>query len=105
MSIRRLFILVTSVAAATAFAGTADAKILCDGPYQVSGGNYLPTPYCEDNDLAAIARGYGMSVSGAEIRHNYNAKKRVCQVIGHDTRVSQICIGVRPEGNRKLLVP
>jgi hypothetical protein len=97
--------LAASVALATGLSGAADAKIRCDGPYQLSGGNYIATPYCEDNYLATVARGYGMRVSGAEIRNNYNAKKRVCQVIGHDTRVAQICIGVRPEGDKKILVP
>ena len=76
----------------------AEAKIKCDGPYQLSGGNTIRTPYCEDNYLAYVAREYGMGVSGAEIRQNYNAKRRVCQVIRHDSRVSEICIGVLPDG-------
>ncbi len=86
-------------------ASTAEAKIRCDGPYQMSSGYPIRTPYCEDNYLAEVARGYGMAVSGAEIRHNYNAKKRVCQSIGHDTRVSQICIGARPEGRKNIWTP
>jgi hypothetical protein len=85
--------------------GSVHAKILCDGPYQLSGGHSIPTPYCEDNYLAAVARSYGHGVSGSEIRYNYNAKKRVCQWIGHDTRVSQICIGARPEVGKRLWTP
>ncbi len=76
----------------------AEAKIKCDGPYQLTGGNTIRTPYCEDNYLASVAREYGMGVSGAEIRQSYNTKKRVCQVIRHDSRVSEICIGVVPDG-------
>lgn len=83
----------------------AHAKIRCDGPYQIVGGSSLPTPYCEDNYLAAVARGYGIGVSGAAIRHNYNTKQHVCHQIGHDIRVANICSGMRPEDRPKLLVP
>ena len=85
--------------------GAAEAKIKCEGPYQLTGGYTIRTPYCEDNYLAYVARGYGIGISGAEVRHNYNAKKRVCQSIGHDSRVSQICIGARPEGRKKVWTP
>ncbi|MEZ5925600.1 MAG: hypothetical protein R3D57_14560 [Hyphomicrobiaceae bacterium] len=107
MSPLRNFSLIALTAAAlqVGTALTAEAKIQCDGPYQLSGGYSIRTPYCEDNYLAYVARSYGISVSGAEIRHNYNAKKHVCQVIGHDIRVSQICIGARPEGRKKVWVP
>ena len=96
---------ITAIVMQTALAVTAQAKIACDGPYQMTTGYPIRTPYCEDNYLAYIAQTYGIHVSGAEIRHNYNAKKRVCQIIGHDTRVSQICIGVRPEGRKKTWTP
>lgn len=83
-----------------ALASTAEAKIHCDGPYQMSSGYPIRTPYCEDNYLAQVARGYGMAVSGAEVRHSYNLKRDVCQLVGYDTRVSDICIGVRRDGKR-----
>lgn len=84
---------------------SAEAKIRCDGPYQLVGGSTIATPYCEDNYLAAVARGYGIGVSGAAIRHNYNTKQHVCHQIGHDIRVANICSGLRPEDRSKILVP
>ncbi len=101
-------ILVASLAMASLPAITAlpaHAKIRCDGPYQIVAGSPLATPYCEDNYLAAVARGYGIGVSGAAIRHNYNTKQHVCHQIGHDIRVASICAGMRPEDRPKLLVP
>ena len=83
----------------------AAAKIACEGPYQLSGGSEIRTPYCEDTYLAHVAQGYGMAVAGAEIRHNFNTKRRVCEVIGHDTRVAEICTGMRPEDRSKIWVP
>ncbi len=84
---------------------TAEAKIDCDGPYQMSSGYPIRTPYCEDNYLAQVARGHGMAVSGAEVRQSYNLKRDVCQVVGYDTRVSEICIGVRRDGSNKIWTP
>lgn len=78
---------------ATGFSATsADAKISCKGPYQlVSGVGAIATPYCEDNYLAKIARGYGMKVSNKGVRNNPSTKERVCNFIGHDQRVDDIC--------------
>jgi hypothetical protein len=64
---------VVAVAAASLQAltiGAAEAKIRCDGPYQLTGGNTLRTPYCEDNYLAFVARVYGHDVSGALFRQS-----------------------------------
>ncbi len=70
----------------------AEAKIRCKGPYQIiKGVGHLSTPYCEDNYLAAVAAKYGSRVSAKSIRNNPNKKQEVCQLVGHDTRVSSIC--------------
>ena len=81
------------------------AKIHCDGPYQIVDGSPVATPYCEDNYLAYVARSYGIGVSGREVRRNYNTKKHVCQTIGHDTRVANICSGLRNEDRPKIFKP
>ena len=74
------------------FASTAHAAIRCDGPYQVvRGQGDILTPYCEDNYLAKVARTYGVRVSGSTIRHNPNRKLEVCQFMGFDPRVFDIC--------------
>ncbi len=83
----------------------ASAKIRCDGPYQIIDGSAIATPYCEDNYLAYVARSYGIGVSGRQIRRNYNTKKHVCQTIGHDNRVSNICAGLRNEDRPKIFEP
>lgn len=95
----------TAVTMLPLLATGAEAKIRCDGPYQITGGGQIRTPYCEDNYLADVARGYGIKVAKSEIRHNFNAKRRVCEVIGHDNRVAEICTGMRPEDRTKIWIP
>lgn len=77
----------------------AEARIRCNGPYQVvRGQGEIATPYCEDSYLARVARSYGIRVSAAVIRHNDNEKERVCRAIGHDGRVYAMCLKYRSEG-------
>jgi hypothetical protein len=73
-------------------AGSA-AAIVCEGPYQVVGGNSISTPYCQDSYLAKVARSYGVRVSDAEVRENPGTKIRLCRFIGYDNRLSGICAG------------
>ncbi len=80
--------------------GPAAAAIRCQGPNQIINGEGLPTPYCEDAYLAQVARGYGVSVTAAAIRASYTRKTRVCELIGHDSRLSNICAGHRPADRR-----
>lgn len=89
-----------AVAAAAILAAptAATAKIRCEGPYQIVQGNHLATPYCGDGYLAKVARSYGSSVSAHTIRQNPNKKQEICQWIGHDTRISDICAGYRTDG-------
>lgn len=67
---------------------TAEAKINCKGRYQMTSHGPISSPYCEDNYLAAIA-GYRAKV----IRYNPSAKDEACEKVGHDPRVSDICLG------------
>lgn len=88
---------VTFVAAGFgAFLGTpSEARIRCEGPWQIVQGNKIATPYCGDNYLATVARGYGSKVSARTIRQNPNKKREICEWIGHDIRVQDICAGFR----------
>lgn len=79
---------------------SSQARIACEGPYQIIQGQLHATPYCEDNYLAAVAREYGMRVSNAAIRNNPHEKQRACLFVGDDIRVQDICAGYRPDGNR-----
>ena len=86
---------IATIAMATAINNPATAKIRCNGPYQVVQGNQIATPYCGDNYLAQVARGYGSSVSARAIRQSPSKKEEICNWIGHDPRVQDICAGFR----------
>lgn len=78
-------------AAVTAISAPAHA-IECDGNFQIQkSGNLIATPYCQDEYLAAVAREYGMRVSGREIRRNYSLKSKACRLVGYDNRVRDTC--------------
>ena len=87
-----------SAIAAFAFApmDRAQARIVCDGAYQIVQGSALATPYCEDNYLATVARGYGMRVTDVAVRQNPSIKAEVCRAYGHDSRITQICTNYLP---------
>lgn len=90
--------LAVTAAVIAAAAGPVQAKIRCDGAYQiVKGHGHIATPYCGDNYLGQVARGYGIRVSNREIRQNPNRKAEICRHIGHDTRVQDICAGLRDD--------
>ncbi|MBU1211326.1 MAG: hypothetical protein KJ587_08645 [Alphaproteobacteria bacterium] len=84
-----------AVTGAAVLPTAAEAKIRCDGPWQIVQGNKISTPYCGDNYLAQVARGYGSNVSARAIRENPSTKREICQWIGHDPKVQDICAGLR----------
>jgi hypothetical protein len=79
-------------------AAPADARIRCDGNYQIINGQPHATPYCQDEHLAQVARSYGLSVSGSAMRNSPSEKQRVCQFLGSDIRVREACQGYGPDG-------
>jgi len=79
----------------------AEAKIRCQGPFQMIRGVGLhASPYCEDNYLARIARSYGWKVGNRSVRNNPELKARICRQIGHDSRLIEICSGHWVDGSR-----
>jgi hypothetical protein len=80
----------TPVIAAIIVATPASA-IDCVGGYQRVQGNLIATPYCQDEQLAQVAREYGISASGAKIRNNPNYKKEICRTVWTDNRVQITC--------------
>lgn len=85
-----------AIAAVTAAAGSANAAIQCDEDYQIVEGRPISTPYCRDNNLAAVARTYGYRVSDAAVRNNPSRKEEICRFIGNDIRVQTACAEVMP---------
>lgn len=56
----------------------ADAAILCDGNFQILRGAAISTPYCQDENLAALERKQGIRISGEAIRRSPDAKRQAC---------------------------
>ena len=92
-----LLFLVTS---ALAVESSAHARIMCHDNYQVIAGQEISTPYCQDNTLAQVARGYGRRVSDAEVRNNPGLKNELCRYLGSDIRVQTACFSTRSDGGR-----
>ena len=82
--------------ASTLASPLAARGIACNDGYQQAGGSAISTPYCQDQLLAEVARGYGMKVSAAKVRDNPNFKREVCRFVGHDIRVQQNCANEAP---------
>ncbi len=92
-----------AVALLIATPSDVEARIKCNGPFQiVRGAGEIATPYCEDEYLAEVARSYGMRVSGRAIRQNPSRKEEVCRTIGHDSRVYDICLNYRDDGRDRF---
>jgi hypothetical protein len=73
------------------YATPATSRILCEEEYQLSGGAFIATPYCQDEYLAKVAREHGMNVSGASVRNGPATKEEACRFIGSSIRVRQYC--------------
>lgn len=92
--------IVGALALAASVSVPAEARIACRQGAQLVGGNYISTPYCEDQYLAEVAREYGMRTSANAIRNNPNLKRDVCRFVGHDIRISHTCPPEGPRGRR-----
>lgn len=79
------------------FPQPADARIVCRNGNQLVAGNWISTPYCEDQRVAEVAAEYGMKVSAKAVRNNPSVKEEVCRLIGHDIRVNMACATVLPD--------
>lgn len=77
----------------------AEARIRCDGNFQIVSGLPVSTPYCRDKNLARVARTYGWRVSFEEIRYSESKKGDVCRAIGYDNRVQEVCAPYQPFGD------
>jgi hypothetical protein len=91
LMMRCVAVLATGGAPVWMFSPGAGAKIRCEGPYQITNGASIATPYCEAENLARVAQSRGISVSAAAIRGSYSTLKRVCMSLHGDSRVSGTC--------------
>ena len=75
----------------------AAARIECRGNFQMSKYGPIATPYCEEENIARVARSYGANVTGAEVRNNPLKKVYLCQVYGGDNRLKGACGAYSPD--------
>lgn len=80
----------------------AEARIKCQGNFQVTKHGLIATPYCEEAQIARVARSYGEKVTAAEVRNNPNKKVYLCRRFGGDNRLKGSCAGYGPRGGRRF---
>jgi hypothetical protein len=83
-------LIATSLFAITAVSPAA-ARIECRGNFQITKHGPISTPYCEEKQIARVARSYGYAVTDAEVRNNPNTKVYLCQMFGNDNRLKGSC--------------
>jgi hypothetical protein len=86
-----------ALAATALLAAPATARIQCRGNFQISKYGPIATPYCEEEQIALVARSYGQRVTGAQVRNNALLKVYLCQTIGSDSRLEGSCAGYGPD--------
>jgi hypothetical protein len=78
--------------------GGAEARIICEGNYQIVQGQPVSTLYCREQELARVARTFGWRISVQEIRSSESKKAQLCRAIGFDNRVQEVCNPYQPFG-------
>lgn len=77
---------------AAVLAASPAVAIKCQNGNQLVQGNWLATPYCQDQLLAQVATERGFKASLAQIRNNPNYKKELCRSLFNDIRVQMTCL-------------
>ena len=80
---------------AAGMATVAEAAIVCKDGFQRSGGGWISTPYCNDAELARVARKHGVRVSDAEMRANPARKYEICRFLSGSLAARDYC----PDGD------
>lgn len=69
----------------------------CNGPMGgISSFRDLFGTYCEAVYMARVARDFGMNVSAKEVYRNKLLKVEICQFVGHDIRIQNLCLSYVP---------
>ena len=71
----------------TTLAGPAVARVQCRGNFQITKYGPIATPYCEEEQIALVARSYGQNVTGSQVRKNPLMNVYLCQTLGYDSRL------------------
>ena len=88
---------VATLLLAAASSGPAAARIQCRGNFQMSKYGPIATPYCEEEQIALVARSYGNNVTAAQVHNDPLTKVYLCQTIGWDQRLKGSCAGYSPD--------
>ena len=75
----------------------AEARIQCRGNFQMTKYGPIATPYCEEEQIAFVARSYGSRVTAAQVHNDPLTKVYLCQTIGYDSRLKGSCAGYGPD--------
>ena len=78
----------------------AAARIQCKGNFQVTKYGLIATPYCEEQQIAAVARSYGVRVTDEQVRRDPLTKVKLCYRFGSDVRLKGSCGAYAPEQYR-----
>jgi len=73
------------------------AKIKCKGIFQVTKNGLISTPYCQDEEIARVARSYGWKTTTAQVRNDPLKKVRICRALGNDNRLKGACGAYAPD--------
>lgn len=70
----------------------------CNGRYQIiKDHGELSTPFCEISYLVEVSRDYGYDHSFRAVRKSFFLKQKICDHIGHDIRIDDICRSFRSD--------
>lgn len=83
----------------------ASAAIRCNGSYQINSQGEFESPYCQEDNLARVARSRGINVTAAQLRASGSTLQNVCNILGPDISVSDICGRVNQVRRHRCLVP
>jgi hypothetical protein len=100
---RLMNMIVAGIAAAILLAVAsvpAEARIRCKGIFQVSKYGLISTPYCQEREIAAVARSYGVRVTDEQVRNDPLTKVNLCFRFGGDNRLKGACGAYSPENYR-----
>ena len=97
----KIFLATSCVAlSALVAASPAEARIQCKGNFQVTKYGLIATPYCEEQQIAAVAQSYGVRVTADQVRRDPMAKVKLCYRFGGDVRLKGSCGAYAPEQYR-----
>ena len=94
------FLLGVAFLALMAATDPAAAKIKCQGIFQITKHGTISTPYCQELQIARVARSYGWKVTDAQVRNDPLKKVYICQALGGDVRLKGACGAYAPDQYR-----